>query len=250
MDAASLMNAKRVLKRQSTRDASKPLVEDAAHPGSASILRQISVGRFDLKHTEVQHDASKPALEQGTSFHTDARPAVFAELQRKSTKDLRHVTKANDRSEPMIEKWVHLNVTSKPARASVIDELKQKRESIEALHTYNEHHAKSEIEKFVRPDLMAELKKTKSVIDSVSKNCKKNSVEELQKHVHNPLMAEIHQKQQSIKDFAAYAAEHQADQSYRSMTHPSLVNEIKLKRPSIDALTKLHRQNTGTIDVN
>ena len=80
MDAKRLSETKALLKRRSSLDRSKPMVEDAAHPGSAGMLRQISAGHFDLKHHTVEHDASKPMLEAGTGFHTDVRPAVFAEV--------------------------------------------------------------------------------------------------------------------------------------------------------------------------
>ena len=151
MDAATLAKRKSALKRHASQDRSAPLVDDAAHPGSAGVLRAISVGRFELKHVQTEHDASKPMIEKGTGFHTDARPALFAEVAQSGRRASLKATKTNDRSDPLIEKWVHIDVMHKPARACVVDELKSKKASIEALHTYNEHHTKEEMEKHTRP---------------------------------------------------------------------------------------------------
>jgi hypothetical protein len=155
MDAAALAKTKSGLKKRNSIDRSKPMVEDAAHPGSGGIMKAISSGTFALKHVDKAgtHDASAPMLEAGTAYHTDIRPAVFAEVHQVRRNSLKP-TKTNDRSEPVIEKWVHVDVMHKPARACVIDEIKEKKASIDALHTFNEHHTKAEIEKRTRPALM------------------------------------------------------------------------------------------------
>ena len=64
--------------------------------------------------TRVLRDESSPP----------ARPSLRTR-RRSSLKP----TKTNDRSEPVIEKWVHVDITSKPARKSVIEELKEKYEA-------------------------------------------------------------------------------------------------------------------------
>ena len=80
MDARRLSETKSLLKKRNSMDRSKPMIEDAAHPGSANILRAISAGHFDLKHAETEHDGSAPMLEPGTGVHADIRPHVFQEL--------------------------------------------------------------------------------------------------------------------------------------------------------------------------
>ena len=50
--------------------------------------------------------------------------------------------------------------------------------------------------------------------------------------------------------WCSYAASHQSEDNYRAMIKPDLVNEIKMKRPSIDALTSLHNIKMTSIDVN
>ena len=69
------------------------------------MLRAISAGHFDLKHVEAEHDASAPVLEQGTGFHTDVRPAVFADIQKPGKRASLKETNTNDRSAPVIEKF-------------------------------------------------------------------------------------------------------------------------------------------------
>merc|ERR1711939_824974 len=103
-------------------------------------------------------------------------------------------TRTNDRSEPVIERWIHIDTTAKPARKSVVDELKEKKSAIDALATYNEHNAKEEIEKFVRPELMSELKSVKSVIDRTTVGVAKKSESELKKNVRTSVVEEIRQK--------------------------------------------------------
>ena len=251
MDAKRLSETKALLKRRSSLDRSKPMVEDAAHPGSAGMLRQISAGHFDLKHHTVEHDASKPMLEAGTGFHTDVRPAVFAEVAQSGRRASLKPTKTNDRSEPVIEKWVHIDVMSKPARKSVIEELKEKKSTIDAMHQYNEHHTKEAIEKNTRPDLCKEIKSYKGLIEEQSAHIASHSKQEMQKMVHTNLVDEIHKKRHSIEEFSAFAADHQSEENYRAMTHPDLVNEIKLKRPSISQLTDAHNKHrSGAIHVN
>ena len=150
MDAKRLSETKSMLKRRQSLDRSAPLVDDAAHPGSGGVMRCISAGHFDLKHHEIDHDASKPMLEPGTGFHTDIRPAVFAEVQTVKRNSLKHVEHPNDRSDPVIDKYP-MQIQRKDIRKSLVEEMKEKRSTIEAMHTYNEHHAKSEIEKFTNP---------------------------------------------------------------------------------------------------
>jgi len=237
MDSKRLSETKGLLKKRTSVDRSKPMVDDAAHPGSGSVLRAISVGHFGLKHTEVAHDGSAPMLEAGTGFHTDIRPAVFAEVQQAKRNSLKP-TKSNDRSEPVIEKWVHVETQKPTPRKSVVDELKEKKGAIEALHTYNEHHTVSEIEKYTKPDLMQELKGYKSYIEEKNDYAAKTSKAEAAKKVNNPLVDEIKKKRPSIQEFTAYAAANQSTDTYRSQANPSLVKEIAEKRASIDMLTK------------
>ena len=228
MDARRLSETKSLLKKRNSMDRSKPMIEDAAHPGSANILRAISAGHFDLKHAETEHDGSAPMLEPGTGVHADIRPHVFQELsssfspRRSSLKP----TKTNDRSEPVIEKWVHVDITSKPARKSVIEELKEKKSTIEAMHHYNEGHTKEAIEKNTRPALMSEIKSYKNLIEEQSANLASHSKAEMSKHVHVGLMDEIHKKKGSIENFSSHAAEVQSEENYRSQTKPALCNEI------------------------
>ena len=66
-------------------------------------------------------------------------------------------TKTNDRSEPVLEKWVHIDLKTKPARKSVVEELKAKKDTIEAMHQYNEHHTKEAIEKLTGADAVASV---------------------------------------------------------------------------------------------
>ena len=114
------------------------------------MLRAISAGHFDLKHVEAEHDASAPVLEQGTGFHTDVRPAVFADIQKPGKRASLKETNTNDRSAPVIEKFP-MDIKKVPPRKSVVQELKEKKPVIDALHEHNELHAKSEIEKHTRP---------------------------------------------------------------------------------------------------
>jgi HD superfamily phosphohydrolase len=150
MDAKRLSETKGLLKKRNSVDRSAPMTDDAAHPGSGSVLRAISVGHFELNHVNTEHDASKPMLEEGTGFHTDVRPAVFAEVQQAKRNSLKS-TKSNDRSDPVIDKWVHIETQKPTPRKSVIDELKEKKGTIEAMHTYNEHHTVEEISKYTKP---------------------------------------------------------------------------------------------------
>ena len=138
------------LKRRQSVDRSAPLVDDAAHPGSGGVLRAISAGHFDLKHVEAEHDASAPILEQGTGFHTDVRPAVFADIQKPGKRASLKETNTNDRSAPVIEKFP-MDIKKPPPRKIVVDELKEKKNVIDAMHQHNELHTKSEIEKHTRP---------------------------------------------------------------------------------------------------
>jgi len=239
MDAAALAKTKSGLKKRNSIDRSKPMVEDAAHPGSGGIMKAISSGTFALKHVDkaATHDASAPMLEAGTAYHTDIRPAVFAEVHQVRRNSLKP-TKTNDRSEPVIEKWVHVDVMHKPARACVIDEIKEKKASIDALHTFNEHHTKAEIEKRTRPALMSEIKSFKEMIVTQAKDSAEHSKVEMEKKVHHGLMDELHKKKSSITAFTELAAAHQSEDNFRSQTHPGLCNEIIQKKASIDALGK------------
>ena len=138
MDAKRLSETKALLKRRSSLDRSKPMVEDAAHPGSAGMLRQISAGHFDLKHHTVEHDASKPMLEAGTGVHTDVRPAVFAEgaqSGRRASPGRRDQRTLGARDREVGAHRRHVEA----ARKSVIEELKEKKSTIDAMHQYNEH---------------------------------------------------------------------------------------------------------------
>lgn len=249
MDAQQLSEARLSLKRRDSMDRSAPRIDDAAHPGSAGVLRAISVGHFELKHVQEARDASSPLLEPGTKTRKDVRPEVLAEVQ-SARRDSLKPTKSNDRSEPVIERWVHIS-TSPPARKSVVDELKEKRSSIEALATYNEHNAKDEIEKFTRTELMSELKSHREHIEEKSEWAARNSKSELAKNVHTNLVEEVRQKRQSIQDFTAYAAAQKSEEVFRAQQNPSLVKEIHMKRNSIHALTAMHNQNSSkTIGVN
>lgn len=250
MDAKRLSATKATLKKRPSMDRSTPMVEDAAHPGSAGVLRRISVGHFELKPAEGTRDASSPMLEPGTSYHMDVRPAVFAEVQLPEKRNSLKPTKTNDRSSPVIEKWVHIDTEAKPPRKSLVDELKDKKSTIEALSAYNEAHSKEEIEKHTRPELMSELKSYKDYIEEKNDWNAKNSKQELNKKVNAGVVDEIKQKRQSITEFTAYAAANQSEETYRAQANPSLVTEIHQKRNSIDALTKMHVQNSGLINVN
>lgn len=249
MDAKRLSATKSMLKRRSSQDRSAPMVDDAAHPGSAGVLRAISMGHFELKSAGTR-DASGPLLEEGTGFKADIRPAVFAEIQDPKKRSSLKGIKSNDRSDPVIEKWVHVDVTGKHPRKGVIDELKEKKGTIDALSDYNAGHGKEAVEKFTRPALMGELKSFKGFIDEKAYYNAKNSVAELQKKVSVNVINEIKQKKESIEQFTAYAAEHQSEDNYRSKVNTGLVNEIKMKRPSINALTDMHRKSSGLIGVN
>ena len=107
-----------------------------------------------------------------------------------------------------------------------MEELKAKKATIDALHTYNEHHAKEEIEKFTRPALMSEIKSYKNLIEEQSAHYASHSKSEMAKHVHAGLVDEIHKKRGSIENFANHAAEVQSEENYRSQTHPAVCNEI------------------------
>jgi len=195
-------------------------------------------------------DASSPILEPGTGARADARPAVLADVQGSRRESLKS-TNTNDRSAPVIEKWIHIDTSAKPPQKQVVDELKEKRPCIEALATYNEHHAKQEIEKHTRPELMTELKSARESIEEKNERARGHSKAELAKNVHTSVVEEIRQKRQSIEDFTSYAAKQKSEEVYRAQTNPALVNEIKMKRGSIDALTALHNQNsTAAIGVN
>jgi hypothetical protein len=200
-------------------------------------------------YTFITANASAPMLEAGTGFHTDIRPAVFAEIQTAKRNSLSSV-KTNDRSSPVIEKWVHIDTAAPPARKSLVEEIKEKRKSIEALASYNEHKSKEEIEKYTRPDLMDELKSYKGYIEEKNEWNSRNSKAELSKKVNNDVVAEIQQKRQSITEFTAYAAANQSADNFRAQSRPSLVSEIKQKRDSINALTQMHNQNSGRISVS
>jgi len=248
MDAKRLSATKAMLKKRASVDRSAPLVDDAAHPGSAGVLRAISAGNFELREAETC-DASSPMLESGTSFQTDIRPAVFAEIGKNPTSSLKPTPVVNDRSEPVIEKWIHVDTSGKTTRKSLVDELKEKRNSIEALQSYNEKKTKEEIEKFTRPELMGELKSYKGFIEEKNEYNARNSISELAKNVNAGLVKEINEKRASISEFTSYAAAQQSEDNFRAHAKPALVNEIKMKRPSIDALTNLHRQNSAAVDV-
>jgi len=237
MDAKRLSETKGLLKKRNSVDRSAPMTDDAAHPGSGSVLRAISVGHFELNHVNTEHDASKPMLEEGTGFHTDVRPAVFAEVQQAKRNSLKS-TKSNDRSDPVIDKWVHIETQKPTPRKSVIDELKEKKGTIEAMHTYNEHHTVEEISKYTKPDLMAEIKEYKGYIEEKNDYQAKTSKTEMEKKVNVSLVDEIKKKRPSIQEFTAYAAANQSADNYRANANPSLVKEIAEKRASIDMLTK------------
>ena len=74
----------------------------------------------------------------------------------------------------------------------------------------------------------------------------------MQKMVHtNPRVDEIHKKRYLIEEFSAFAADHQSEENGRAMTHPDLVNEIKIKRPSISQAHSTHNKHmSGAIHVN
>ena len=92
------MERRNSLKRQATSDRSKPIVEDAAHPGAAATLRRISVGHFELKRTESTNDRSAPMMEAGTGVKPSPGPAVMKEIAA-NPPALKTPEKINDRSE-------------------------------------------------------------------------------------------------------------------------------------------------------
>ena len=60
------------------------------------------------------------------------------------------------------------------------------------------------------------------------------SVPELQKKVRPELVGEIKSRASWIADCGALAAKTSGERDYRANAHPSLANEIKMKRPSIE----------------
>lgn len=253
MDARRLSDAKGMLKRRASADRSKPLIEDAAHPGSAGVLRQISVGHFDLHHTAT-NDRSKPMVD--ADVHVKANPAteVFKELTKESSRSsLKSPKIINDRSDPVIEKFPTGITTRKPPQKAVVAQIAAEKATIEAFSEINARHSVESIEKagFVHHDLAAEIKACASTIGEQNSYHNEHTVPEMNKHVHVPLVAEIKRKSQSIRDFGEYAARHSGDTAAgemeiaRSAVNPSLVGEIKQKRASIDALTHLHNVHSA-----
>ena len=121
------------LRRRNSLDRSAPLIDDAAHPGSAMTLRRISVGHFDLKHVDETSDRSAPVLEPGTGAKLDKRASLIAEIvEHKGSFSLKSPERTNDRSAPIIERYP-MDVTKKPPAKAVVEELKEKRDSIAAV---------------------------------------------------------------------------------------------------------------------
>lgn len=252
MDARRLSDAKSKLKRQATMDRSGPTLDDAAHPGSGGVLRAISVGHFDLKHVTPAHDASAPAIEAGTHIKESPAAAVFAEIKRASSKNLKAPLRVNDRSEPQIEKWPTSITTKPPAHKSVMSEIAQKKGTIEQFAEFNSHHLAKNIEEqgLTRPSLCSEIKSFKPFLDERADYRKSVSATEMpkadpEKQKHALLVDEIRHSTSKISEFTEYAARHHPEDNFRAAVNTSLINEIKMKRPSIDALTHLHRAHSA-----
>jgi hypothetical protein len=233
LDASELGSAKGKLKKQVTKDRSSPLVE----PASVGVMRAISSGRFELKHVEEKRDASAPALEAGTGWQEDTRPTVMAELKLVSQSSLKNV-KSNDRSDPVLEKWVHIDVNAKPVRKCLVDEINQKKSTIDAMHACTENHCKENLDKITRPALMSEIKAASKTILTFNESARRKSTSEMQKNVHSGLMTELRQKSGDIAQFTTHAANNLDKDNFRSRSRPSLVSEIKQKSGAIRALSK------------
>ena len=97
---------------------------------------------------------------------------------------------------------------------------------------------------------MKEMKSFSGFIQEKAEYNAQHSKAEAEKHVRHGLMDELHKKSSQISEFSGMAAEHLSEDNYRSQTRPSLVNEINMKRTSINALARSASMKVQAIDAN
>lgn len=238
----ALKEKRNSLKHAETVDRSVPSIDDAAHPGSAGVLRAIGVGHFELKPTTEQADRSDPLIEAGTVVKPNPAPAVMEDIAQGTAK-LRSPPRQNDRSAPQVERYPTGVTTRQPPQKAVVAELEEMRPTIEETSEARRKQSVTALEEagFVRAPLVEEMKQWKPFIAEQAAHSQKQSVSELQKKVHQPLVEEVRTKRNQIDDFTDLAARTCGPETYRSSVHQPLVNEIAIKRPSIESMSILHR---------